>query len=104
MIELSELNGIISDFVQVGYMTAVQAYEPPQDNVRLTEIKKWLKMMNIDYKRFNAMVDKGLIKSKRIGMARNSPLYYSKKEIKTALATANLSKLITNKELSNGKD
>jgi hypothetical protein len=104
MIELNEISNIISDFVQVGYMTAVKAYEPPQDMIRLAETKKWLKMMCIDIKRFKALVDVGVIKSKRIGKAKNSPLYYSKKEIKTALATANLSKLITNKELSNGKD
>lgn len=26
--DFNELNGIIADFVQVGYMTAVKAYEP----------------------------------------------------------------------------
>lgn len=91
-----ELYSIIADFVQIGYMTAVQAYEPCQDNIRLKDIKKWLKMMHVDYKKFKTLVDIGTIKAKRIGTAKNSPLYYSKKEIKQALAAVKVSNLIKN--------
>ena len=93
--DFNELKNIISDFVQVGYMTAVQAYEPPQDVVRKSDVKKWLKMMNIDYNKFKNLVDIGTIKARRLGTAKNSPLYYSKKEIKQALATAKVSKILT---------
>lgn len=41
--DIQELNTVIADFVQVGYMQAVKAYEPPQDFVRVSEVKQWLK-------------------------------------------------------------
>ena len=75
-------------------MTAVQAYEPCQDTIRLSEVKKWLKMMHVDYKKFKTLVDIGIIKARRIGTSKNSPLYYSKLEIKQALAAVKVSNLI----------
>ena len=93
-IEFSELNDSLQRFVQVGFMEAVKAYEPAQDRLRLKDVKAWLKMMLIDYKTFKALVDRGAIKARRTGTAKNSPLYYAKKEIKQALATADLMKKI----------
>ena len=75
--DIQELNTVIADFVQVGYMQAVKAYEPPQDFVRVSEVKQWLKMMRIDIKRFNRLVSEGVIRVTRKGTGRNSPLYYS---------------------------
>ena len=97
--DFNELNGIIADFVQVGYMTAVKAYEPSQDRVKQTDVKNWLKMMNGDYKIFKSLVDIGTIKAKRIGTAINSPLYYSKKEIKQALSAVKVSNILTDKTI-----
>lgn len=93
-IELQELNTIIADFVQIGYMQAVKAYEPSQDLIRLSEVKKWLKIMKIDLKKFNILVHQEIIKPTRKGRGRNSPLYYSKKEIKQALSMTTVSNLI----------
>ena len=93
---IEELQSIMIDSYQVGYMEAVKAYEPSQDFIRLSEVKKWLKMMKIDFKRFNALVSNELIKPIRKGESRNSPLYYSKKEIKQALSMSNVSGLIAN--------
>lgn len=94
--DIQELNAVIADFVQVGYMTAIRAYEPPQDIIRQADLKKWLKMMKVDLKKFNALVSKEIIKPIRIGTNKNSPLYYSKTEIKQALSAANVSRLIAN--------
>ena len=87
MIDLTEIGSIISDFVRVGYNAAVADYDPPQDKLRLSEVKKWLKFRRIEFKVFQSLVDKGLIHSRRSGSAANSPLYYSKTEIQKALAT-----------------
>ena len=73
---------------QVGFMEAVRAYEPEQDLVRASKVKSWLKMANIEYKKFARMVDSGMIHAKRKGTSKNSPIYYSKSEIKKALFTA----------------
>lgn len=92
--DIQELNAVIADFVQVGYMEAVKAYEPSQDLIRLSEVKRWLKMMKVDMRRFNALVGQRIINPIRKGTGRNSPLYYSKKEIKQALSMANVGRLM----------
>lgn len=95
-ISVQELNRIIADFVQVGFMEAVKAYEPSQDLVRKSEVKKWLKMMLISDVDFKRLLASDLVKPKRIGEGRNSPLYYSKKDIKQALALIKVNNVIVN--------
>lgn len=99
MIDAEELYGVIADYTQVGFMQAIKAYEPAQDRVRLSEVRKWLKINLVNEKRFDALCDKGLIKPFRIGTGKNSPLYYSKKDIKQAMATANVLRIIAKQEL-----
>ena len=93
-IEYNELRDSIQKFVQVGFMEAVKTYEPAQDRLRQKDVKSWLKMLRIDYKEFKSLVDAGAIKARRIGAAANSPLFYSKKEIKEVLAAYGLMKAI----------
>ena len=92
--EFNELNNLLSRYVQVGFMEAVRMYEPAQDMIRLTEVKAWLKMALVDYKTFKALVDKGAIRARKAGDAKNSPLYYSKKEIQQALASVGVMRAI----------
>lgn len=75
-------------------MEAVRAYEPTADWIRETEVKQWLKHMRVDYKKFKAMIEAGLINFKRKGTARNSPKYYSKKDIIQALATSEVANIM----------
>ena len=98
-IDIGELGGIISDFVRVGYNSAVADYDPPQDRLRLSEVKKWLKFQHIEYKTFQTLVDKGLIHVRR-GAAVNSPLVYSKAEIQKALATMRVNRYFVNDKIS----
>lgn len=90
--ELAELGGIIADFIRVGYDTAVADYDPPQDVLRASEVKKWLRFRHLDYRYFGNFLKLGLIKARR-GTAKNSPLLYSKKEIVRVFATQKLIKL-----------
>lgn len=96
--DIIDIGGIIADFVRVGYNAAVKDYDPPQDNLRQSEVKKWLKFRNIDFKTFKELEKKGLIHARK-GGAANSPLYYSKKEIQEAFATMRLNRLIITNEL-----
>lgn len=99
-ITLNELYDVVADFVQIGYMEAVRTYEPPQDNIRQSEVRKWLRMIHVDYKTFRSLVSKGLINPRRSGIAANSPFVYSKKEIKQALAAARINKFIVNENIN----
>ena len=95
---MEELGGVIADFVRVGYNAAVADYDPPQDRLRLSDVKKWLKFRKIDFKTFQELEKQGLIHARK-GDAVNSPLYYSKKEIQEAFATMRLNRLIITNEL-----
>lgn len=95
-ISVQELNRIIADFVQVGFMQAVKAYEPSQDLVRKSDVKKWLKMMMISDVDFKRLLASDLVKPIRMGEGRNSPLYYSKKDIKQALSLMKVNNVIVN--------
>lgn len=99
MIDIIDIGSIISDFVRVGYNAAIKDYDPPQDRLRLSEVKKWLKFRMVDFKTFQELEKKGLINARK-GAAANSPLYYSKVEIQKAFATMRLNQLMTTNELS----
>ena len=92
-VDKTELMRIMADAVQIGYMQAIKAYEPANDAIRCTKIKQWLKHMLIPQKHFDTLVKSGMITPFRKGTARNSPLFYSKSEIKKALTVAKLSTL-----------
>lgn len=92
--EFSQLCRLLSDYVQVGYMGAVKAYEPAQDWVRQSEVERWLKMTYADGGLFRKLVRSGAVRPKRRGTAKNSPLYYSKEEIRRALAAAGVLKAV----------
>ena len=99
-IAINELGGIIADFVRVGYNSAVADYDPPQDKLRLSEVKKWLHFRHIDIQAFHKLVDIGVIHAHKHGDAPNSPLYYSKAEIQKAFATMRVNRLFVNKKIN----
>ncbi|WP_314712583.1 hypothetical protein [Prevotella pallens] len=98
MLDIIDIGGIISDFVRVGYNAAVKDYDPPQDRLRLSEVKKWLKFRRVDFKTFQELEKQGLIHTRK-GNAVNSPLYYSKVEIQKAFATMRLNNLFINDKI-----
>lgn len=98
-ISIEELGGIIADFVRVGYNCAVADYDPPQDMLRLSEVKKWLRHRHIEFKSFKALEEKGLIHSRRLGTAVNSPLVYSKTEIQKALSTMRVNRIVVKNKI-----
>ena len=96
---IHELGGIIANFVRVGYNSAVADYDPPQDKLRLSEVKKWLKFRKVDFKTFQELEKQGLIHARKGGSV-NSPLYYSKTEIQKAFATICLNRLFVNDKIN----
>lgn len=99
-ISIEELGGIITDFVRVGYNCAVADYDPPQDRLKLSEVKKWLRCRHIEFKTFKGLEEKGLICAHHSGTAINSPLVYSKTEIQKALSTMRVNRIFTNNKIN----
>lgn len=98
--KIEEINSLIANFVQIGYMEAVKSYEPSKDIIRLGEVESWLRMMKMDLKRFDKLIKAGIIKPFRKGEARNSPWYYSKKEIKQAFSMSDVCSIIARNSLT----
>lgn len=96
--DIIDIGGIIADFVRVGYNAAVKDYDPPQDKLRLSEVKKWIKFRKIEFKTFQELEKQGLIHARKGGSV-NSPLYYSKVEIQKAFATMRLNNLFINDKI-----
>ena len=92
---------MVADFVQVGFMQAVRVYDPPQDKIRKSEVKKWLRIANLDQRRFDRLVKAEIIKPFRMGEGKNSPFFYSKKEIKQAFSMAAIGEIITKDRITN---
>lgn len=91
--QILDIRTLMSEVWQVGYMEAVKAYEPVRDEIRKSDIAAWLEMMNVDKKVFRKLEKAGLISVHKLGKGKNSPLIYSKAEIKKALATKTASRL-----------
>ena len=64
---IHELGGIIANFVQVGFEEAVRAYDPPQDLLRKSEVKRWLKFKHIELKTFKMLESAGYITAHKQG-------------------------------------
>lgn len=88
-----ELRSLLADAVQIGYMEAIRVLQPANDELRASEVKAWLKLLKIDWPKFRKLEAAGLIKAYRKGSGNNSPLYYSKSQIKQALTTAKIAAL-----------
>ena len=95
---IQELNRMVADFVQVGFMQAVKVYDPPHDRIRKSDVKKWLRIANLDQRKFDRLVKAEVIKPFRVGTSRNSPFFYSKKEIKQAFSMAIIGEILNNIE------
>ena len=67
--------------------------------VRLKAVRDWLRYNSYDVRVFEALERSGLIRSFRVGEGRNSPLYYSKEEIKRAFAYVKVKRVIDGKYL-----
>lgn len=98
---IEELGAWMADFVQIGYMTAVKAYEPTSDELRMKDIEKWCKATFTDYNRLKKLIDGGVIAPHRKGECKNSPLYFSKAEIKQAIIQGRLSQYLTEERIKN---
>lgn len=94
--EIQDVKSLMSEVWQAGYMEAVKAYEPARDIIRKSELKGWLGMMHIDARTFHKIEKSGLVRSHKLGRGKNSPLVYSKTEIKKALATRTALRLYIN--------
>lgn len=93
-LDLYQLKNIMADMVQVGYMKAVKCYEPTKDDVSSRELVRWFKTLHIDPSCISKMESEGLIKGSRRGSGKNSPIYYSRLEVKQALSAIDINKYV----------
>jgi len=94
-LDFEDIKFIVEKSMETAQLATVLALEPAGSLLLESEIKRWLKY-NISkggktdeartYKKFQELVDRGVIKGKRHGKAKNSHVYYNKSDIKKAFA------------------
>lgn len=89
----TDIKQLITESVQVGYMYAIKSYEPTADMIRERELKKWCALNGIDGKTVNRMIAKGIIRKHRTGESKNSPVVFSKSEIKENILILSVSNI-----------
>lgn len=94
-ITLEQMAEYISTAFQVGWMQATKAYEPTADMIRAAELETWCKATATDWRKVRVLMERGKIRARRMGTAKNSPLVYSKEEVKRELAVAGLASDLT---------
>lgn len=89
----SDIQSMIADSVQLGYMYAIKSFEPVTDMIKECELNAWCLSVGIDKKTVAKLIKRGSIKKQRTGTARNSPFVYSKSDIKQAMLSLSLSNI-----------
>ncbi len=87
---LEQIGGMISAFIEIGRMQAVKAYEPTADMIRAAELETWCKATGTDWRKVRVLIGRGVIAKRRMGTGKNSPLVYSKEEVKREVAKAGI--------------
>lgn len=98
-IKIEQIQSIITDAVQIGYMEAIKAYEPYTDELKEKEAQRWCKATFGTWANIKSLMRAGLIKGHRRGDFKNCAIYYSKADIKKALLAQRLSQIIADDEL-----
>lgn len=94
-LDLFELKNICMSMAQLGALEAIKAHSPQRDEIKRREAQRWLSLMGYEAVLLDKMEEEGLIaKPKRKGKGANSPLYYSKMEIQSAISSLKMSKYI----------
>lgn len=89
----SDIQSIVADSVQLGYMYAIKSFEPVTDTIKECELNAWCLSVGIDKRIVVKLIKHGSLKKRRTGTARNSPFVYSKSDIKQAMLSLSLSNI-----------
>lgn len=92
---ISAIQQLMQESFQVGYMQAMKTFEPSSCDIRETEVNSWLSAIGVSRDAWNRLKKTGLVQAFRKGNSPNSPLYYSKLDIKKALIAKDLCKWYT---------
>jgi len=93
-IELYELKNICMQMAELGAAANERAHIPLSDKIKQRQVYEWFKAIGERPSLLNKMEESGLVKGKRKGAGKNSPIYYSRLEIQSALNAIKMDKYI----------
>jgi Uncharacterized protein conserved in bacteria len=73
------------EMAELGAAANEKRHFPVSDQIKQREARRWLKSLGYKPSLLDRFEEKGLVGKERIGTGRNSPLYYSRLEIQSAL-------------------
>lgn len=74
---------------QLGVAAYIKATTPALDIIKQREVYRWFKSIGLKPSTLEMLESKGMVIGHRKGNAKNSPIYYSKLEIQSALQAIN---------------
>lgn len=89
-IELHELNNMMMNMAMIGVANYIKTFNCEADELTQREAGKFLKVLGHKPAKLTELEELKLIKGQRKGAALNSPVYYSRAEILSALNTKEL--------------
>jgi len=93
-LDFYELKRLLQEAAELGAAANDKMREPTNDLIKQREAYRWLKSLGKEPILLEKMVNGGLIKKKRMGPAINSPICYSKLEIRSVLSSEQLMSVI----------
>lgn len=85
-ISVEAMKEIATDIFAAGMAQAVKMYEPIADWVKKDEITVWCVLNDINPKSVMALIKDGTIRGKHSGRGINTPVVYSKADIRKQIA------------------
>ena len=94
IISLQELQGLIQQAVQLGIMSYKRENEPKQDVLSQRKAMQYVATLGYRPSILKTWEREGLIHGRRLGENDNSPIYYSRAEIKEVTMSIGIKRIV----------
>lgn len=82
------------NMAELGAAANEKKHTPLADKIKQRQVYEWFKSIGQKPALLGKMIERGLVKGKREGAGKNSPIYYSKLEIQSALNAMKMNEYI----------
>lgn len=97
MIDLFTLTQVVQSAAEMGVANYIKRTQPNSDTLKMREAYRWLKTIGVRPCVLDGFIKDGLVKTRRTGGSKNSPIVVSKSDITAVLTAKNIGTLLTNK-------
>lgn len=85
-----QLKRLLKEAAAAGATAAMEAMAPKESELTKNDVKRWLIRIGKPAAFLERLEDEGLVKGERRGSKANSPIYYKRSDVETAMQSLNL--------------